>query len=44
MDYIKCNPKKIIVKDLIELLCHPNLMKKYLIMSYDYEGNKIDLN
>jgi hypothetical protein len=44
IDYIKHNNKNIYEKDLIELLLHPNLMKKYLTIGYDYEGNKVDLN
>ena len=44
IDYLKYNPKKIIVKYLIKILCHTNLMRKYLIMGYDYDGNKIDLS
>mgnify|MGYP000191467526 FL=1 len=44
IDYIKYNKKTIYEKDLLQLLLHPNLMKKYLIMGYDYEGNKINLD
>jgi hypothetical protein len=43
LDYIRFNKKLIHIENLIEFLLQPKLMYKYIILGYDYEGNKINL-